>query len=271
MDNFLLTPPPPLNKTPQQKIWLDLGGVRCKDSPPKKKHAMPCSSGRSNGQLLGIRLATKASFLHGILRWATKKTFTSFRYTSCLIGILTMVYYNPHITGQYNPLYNLNNQGFFHCSGRNSRIRAPGLMMNKKRTSWISLNLQRFYGTSWLGFLRDSWLGFLEGFMRFAWIYKGFMGLPGWGFLGIPWGISGGIYEICLNLQRFYGTSWLGFLRDSWLGFLEGFMRFAWIYKGFMGLPGWGFLGIPGWGFWRDLWDLLEFTKVLWDFLVGVS
>ena len=27
-----------------------------------------------------------------------------------------MVYYNPHITGQYNPLYNLNNQGFFHCS-----------------------------------------------------------------------------------------------------------------------------------------------------------
>ena len=23
-----------------------------------------------------------------------------------------MVYYNPHITGQYNPLYTLNNQGF---------------------------------------------------------------------------------------------------------------------------------------------------------------
>ena len=27
-----------------------------------------------------------------------------------------MVYYNPHITGQYNPLYTINNQGFFHCS-----------------------------------------------------------------------------------------------------------------------------------------------------------
>ncbi len=24
-----------------------------------------------------------------------------------------MVYYNPHMTGQYNPLYNLNNQGPF--------------------------------------------------------------------------------------------------------------------------------------------------------------
>ena len=39
-----------------------------------------------------------------------------------LIGILTMVYYNPHITGQYNPLYNPNNQGFFHCS-----LEAPNL------------------------------------------------------------------------------------------------------------------------------------------------
>ena len=24
-----------------------------------------------------------------------------------------MAYFNPHITGYYNPLYNLNNQGFF--------------------------------------------------------------------------------------------------------------------------------------------------------------
>ncbi len=31
----------------------------------------------------------------------------------CLIGILKMVYYNPNITGQYNPLYTLNNQVFF--------------------------------------------------------------------------------------------------------------------------------------------------------------
>ena len=27
------------------------------------------------------------------------------------IGILIMAYYNPHITGWYNPLYTLNNQG----------------------------------------------------------------------------------------------------------------------------------------------------------------
>ena len=43
-----------------------------------------------------------------------KKTPT-FRSSGCLIGIL-MVCYNPHITGQYNPLYTLNNQVFFHCS-----------------------------------------------------------------------------------------------------------------------------------------------------------
>ncbi len=27
-----------------------------------------------------------------------------------------MIYYNPHITGQYNPLYTANNQGFFRGS-----------------------------------------------------------------------------------------------------------------------------------------------------------
>ncbi len=26
-----------------------------------------------------------------------------------------MAYYNPHVTGQYNPLYTANNQGFGHC------------------------------------------------------------------------------------------------------------------------------------------------------------
>ena len=31
----------------------------------------------------------------------------------CLIGIRIMGYYNPHITGQYNPLYTLNNPVFF--------------------------------------------------------------------------------------------------------------------------------------------------------------
>ena len=31
-------------------------------------------------------------------------------------GILIMVYYNPYITGKYNPLCNPTNQGFFHCS-----------------------------------------------------------------------------------------------------------------------------------------------------------
>ena len=33
--------------------------------------------------------------------------------SGCLIGILRMICYNPHITGYYNPLYTLNNQVFF--------------------------------------------------------------------------------------------------------------------------------------------------------------
>ena len=31
-------------------------------------------------------------------------------------GILVTMCYNPHVTGQYNPLYTLNNQVFFHYS-----------------------------------------------------------------------------------------------------------------------------------------------------------
>ena len=37
----------------------------------------------------------------------------------CLIGILHIgVWNHPHITGWYNPVYTLNNQGFIHCSFR---------------------------------------------------------------------------------------------------------------------------------------------------------
>ena len=46
--------------------------------------------------------------------WATEKKTLTFPYNGCLIGILVMVFYNPHITGQYIPLpvYTaLNNQG----------------------------------------------------------------------------------------------------------------------------------------------------------------
>ncbi len=51
-------------------------------------------------------------------KWAALKTLLTFHYTGWLIGILIRVYYNPYITGEYNynPLYNLTNQGFFHCS-----------------------------------------------------------------------------------------------------------------------------------------------------------
>ena len=48
--------------------------------------------------------------------WATKKNPPTFHYTGWLIGILILAYYNPHIVGQYNPLYQTTNQGFQHCS-----------------------------------------------------------------------------------------------------------------------------------------------------------
>ena len=61
------------------------------------------------------------SFTSQIFKWATKENPPTFHYTGCLIGILIMVYYNPHITGKYHHLCTLNNQGpFFHCSKDNS-------------------------------------------------------------------------------------------------------------------------------------------------------
>ena len=42
-----------------------------------------------------------------------EKTLITFHYTGWFIVILIMVYCNPYIIGLYNPLYNLNNQGFF--------------------------------------------------------------------------------------------------------------------------------------------------------------
>ena len=56
-----------------------------------------------------------------------EKNPPTFHYTGWLIGILIMVYYNPYITGQYNPLYNPANQGFFRGSSE-SRI----IYLNKR-------------------------------------------------------------------------------------------------------------------------------------------
>ncbi len=37
-----------------------------------------------------------------------------------------MAYYKPYITGEYNPLYKLNSQGFGHCSTQQKRLRISG-------------------------------------------------------------------------------------------------------------------------------------------------
>ena len=38
-----------------------------------------------------------------------------------------MGYYNPYITGWYNPLYTANNQGFFHISIEKGKSSEPNL------------------------------------------------------------------------------------------------------------------------------------------------
>ena len=57
------------------------------------------------------------SFTTVVAKWATKKKNSYFPWNpGWLIGILTLAYYNPYMTGYYNPLHP-NNQGpFFHCS-----------------------------------------------------------------------------------------------------------------------------------------------------------
>ena len=66
-----------------------------------------------------------------------------------LIWILTMVHYNPYIPGEYNHVYTLNNQVFFHCSG--------GGLHSRKLTWHLKMDLRRdlepgtpsFSGSSW--------------------------------------------------------------------------------------------------------------------------
>ena len=57
----------------------------------------------------------------------------------CLIEILIMVYDKPHVTGQYSPLYTLNNQGpFFHlsCQQGNFRVQKVSMTQRADENSW---------------------------------------------------------------------------------------------------------------------------------------
>ena len=49
----------------------------------------------------------------GIQHVSHEKNLLTFHSTACLIGILIMVYYNPHIPGYNNPLYQNNQPMFF--------------------------------------------------------------------------------------------------------------------------------------------------------------
>ena len=47
---------------------------------------------------------------------SNENTRTTGHYTGYLIGIPIVGYNKPYNKGEYNPIYNLNNQAFFHCS-----------------------------------------------------------------------------------------------------------------------------------------------------------
>ena len=53
------------------------------------------------------------------------KNYPTFHYTGWFIGILILAYKNRHILGSIIPLYNLNNQGFFHCPGMSKERGLP--------------------------------------------------------------------------------------------------------------------------------------------------
>ena len=58
-------------------------------------------------------------------------------YTSCLIGIVTMVYYNPYIPGKYNLLHTLNNHGAFSLlkwPGSQPTVKHPAMFFHKVET-----------------------------------------------------------------------------------------------------------------------------------------
>ena len=71
----------------------------------------------------------------------------AFHSTGCLIGILRMVCYGPHITGQYNLLYTINNQcPFFIAQVEPVCIHLQGFFD-------VSFQLLSIFFTSWLCFL----------------------------------------------------------------------------------------------------------------------
>ena len=91
------------------------------------------------------RRSQKKSELH---RWKKRhvsnmnQTLLTFHFTDWLIGILIMAFYNPYITGQYNPLYTANNKGLGCCSCQLPRRFANfGGPICEAGTSWAFLGM----------------------------------------------------------------------------------------------------------------------------------
>ena len=96
-----------------------------------------------------------------------KKKTRTFHYTGCFIGILIMVYSNPHMTGQYNPLYSLNNQGFVFAQ----LVSFPGISMKVfPCISWKGIK----------GFVLHRFVGFFGWKGETSPLGHGIFQLPGW-------------------------------------------------------------------------------------------
>ena len=66
-----------------------------------------------------LMASTWSAWIHGSHR---KRNALTFQYIGCFVGILIMVYCNPHTTGYYNQIYTPNDQDVFHCSGEQTQL-----------------------------------------------------------------------------------------------------------------------------------------------------
>ena len=76
-------------------------GLRKGQIPPGS-HGYHTARNETNGKRRNFGIFNNAEEKYkkiSVVKWATKKKPLTFHYTGWLIGILTMVYHNPDITG----------------------------------------------------------------------------------------------------------------------------------------------------------------------------
>ena len=84
---------------------------------------------------------------------------TRWCHYTCLIGIFSMVYYNPHITRQYNPLYTLNNQVIPWMAWKSKLLNWPKSKPMRNMPAKPRNGTSQFRGE---GVLLEWWEGFIN-------------------------------------------------------------------------------------------------------------